>query len=173
YGLGRRLLANGYSIVLTKAAFLHADYLWLASCALPHSVTTIVGEEGGCEDIAAAFLASGTSGKPPLLVHPGSGTVQCGERVPHELGSGDSAVARGEGWACWRAHAIEDYGYHSGLSGRAKHAPGRSRCLAAFEGIFGDVLKVSTEAVTGHGGWPPFLGRRDAGDLANSALLRG
>ncbi|KAI9002441.1 hypothetical protein DFJ74DRAFT_775099 [Hyaloraphidium curvatum] len=60
-------------------------------------------------------------------------------------------------FATRRELGILDYGQDRGLSSRAKHLPGRSRCLAAFEGIFGDVLRVSTEAVAEYRGWPPVM----------------
>ena len=72
------LLARGaYSLVLTKAAFLHAAYLEMYTRAMPAGVREHVSAHRECEDIAMAFLvanatrhARGRGAVPSVWVRP-------------------------------------------------------------------------------------------------------
>lgn len=58
-----------YSIILTKAAFLHHDYFEMYTRG-PQSVAVhkLVDDERNCEDIAMQFLIANTTHLPPLYV---------------------------------------------------------------------------------------------------------
>jgi hypothetical protein len=64
-------LKGFYSIVLTKACFLHRDYLVLYTEHMPAAVRDKVDAGRNCEDIAMQFLASYITGEPPELVYSG------------------------------------------------------------------------------------------------------
>lgn len=57
-----------YSIILTKAMFINADFLYAYTCLLPHEVHAYVDEHLNCEDIAMNMLVTGMSGEAPTLV---------------------------------------------------------------------------------------------------------
>jgi hypothetical protein len=57
-----------YSMILTKAALLHRNYLTLYSNDLPKSVLKYVDDHMNCEDLAMQFLISNVSGLPPIYV---------------------------------------------------------------------------------------------------------
>jgi len=59
---------NEYSMVLTRAAFLHRDYLYMYTKYLPREIYKEVENNFNCEDIAMSlFVSALTGGKPPLL----------------------------------------------------------------------------------------------------------
>lgn len=60
---------NHYSFVLTRCAFLHADYMdWYTKSEAMLPIREFIHENLNCEDIAMSFaISSMTSGKPPLL----------------------------------------------------------------------------------------------------------
>ncbi|KAL2634217.1 hypothetical protein R1flu_005696 [Riccia fluitans] len=73
-----------YSMILTKASFLHKDYLELYTSRMPSSILTYVKQERNCEDIAMSFLSANYTNAPPIWV---KGDV-------HEIGStGISSLA--------------------------------------------------------------------------------
>ena len=57
-----------YSIILTKAAFLHHDFLALYSYAMPKSIRDLVDKNRNCEDIAMQFLVANYTRLPPIYV---------------------------------------------------------------------------------------------------------
>ena len=59
---------GAYSIVLTKAAFLHHKYFALYSHHSPPGVLEFVDRGRNCEDIAMQFLVSNLTGLPPVYV---------------------------------------------------------------------------------------------------------
>ncbi|BBN04566.1 hypothetical protein Mp_3g05750 [Marchantia polymorpha subsp. ruderalis] len=66
-----------YSMILTKASFLHKDYLDLYTNTMPSSILNFVKHERNCEDIAMSFLVANVTNASPLWV---KGEV-------HEIGS--------------------------------------------------------------------------------------
>ena len=52
------LLRRRYSLVLTKAAFLHASYLDMYTRAMPPGIRDYIASRRECEDIAMAFLVA-------------------------------------------------------------------------------------------------------------------
>ena len=59
---------GAYSIILTKAAFLHHKYFDMYTNAMPASIRTYIDEKRNCEDIAMQYLISNYTGLPPLYV---------------------------------------------------------------------------------------------------------
>uniref|UniRef100_A0A7N0THD0 Glycosyl transferase 64 domain-containing protein n=1 Tax=Kalanchoe fedtschenkoi TaxID=63787 RepID=A0A7N0THD0_KALFE len=57
-----------YSMVLTKAAFLHKKYLKLYTNDLPSSIKEYITKNRNCEDIAMSFLVANVTGSPPIWV---------------------------------------------------------------------------------------------------------
>lgn len=57
-----------YSIILTKAAFMHHDYFKLYSSVMPEKIRQYVHEKRNCEDIAMQFLVSNHTSLPPIYV---------------------------------------------------------------------------------------------------------
>ncbi|KAL3693498.1 hypothetical protein R1sor_007149 [Riccia sorocarpa] len=73
-----------YSMILTKAAFIHKDYLDLYTSRMPSPILSYVKEERNCEDIAMSFLVANYTDAPPIWV---KGDI-------HEIGStGISSLA--------------------------------------------------------------------------------
>eukprot|EP00873_Tetraselmis_striata_P014810 jgi/Tetstr1/435074/TSEL_024043.t1 len=62
-------MRRAYSIVLTKAAFLHRDYLAHYSYGIPASVRHYIEEQRNCEDLAMQFAVAIATGLPPRAVH--------------------------------------------------------------------------------------------------------
>lgn len=59
---------GSYSIILTKAAFLHHDYFKIYTQDMPQAVRDMVDRNRNCEDIAMQFLVANVSGLPPVYV---------------------------------------------------------------------------------------------------------
>ena len=59
---------GAYSIILTKAAFLHHKYFDMYTNIMPVSIREYVDENRNCEDIAMQYLISNHTGLPPLYV---------------------------------------------------------------------------------------------------------
>eukprot|EP01018_Ginkgo_biloba_P034586 Gb_08191 [translate_table: standard] len=57
-----------YSMVLSKAAFLHKKYLYMYTYEMPASIREYVSRERNCEDIAMSFLVANATGAPPIWV---------------------------------------------------------------------------------------------------------
>jgi Glycosyl transferase family 64 domain len=64
----RVFLHGAYSIILTKAAFLHHDYFGMYTNEMPAKIRELVDKERNCEDIAMQFLVSEKSQLPPVYV---------------------------------------------------------------------------------------------------------
>lgn len=62
-------LHRKYSMLLTKAAFIHVDYFNIYTHHMHKSFRQYVDMVGNCEDIAMQFLVSNLTGSPPQLVH--------------------------------------------------------------------------------------------------------
>jgi hypothetical protein len=59
---------GSYSMVLTKAAFLHRDYLNTYTNKMPSSIRNYVDDHRNCEDIAMSFLVANETSLPPIYV---------------------------------------------------------------------------------------------------------
>ena len=59
---------RAYSIVLTKAAFLHHRFLGMYTSQMPPEILKMVKEWRNCEDIAMQFLVSNTTKSTPWFV---------------------------------------------------------------------------------------------------------
>ncbi|KAL6873887.1 hypothetical protein ACP4OV_013969 [Aristida adscensionis] len=57
-----------YSMVLSKASFLHRQYLELYTNQMLPSIRDYVNENRNCEDIAMSFLVANVTGAPPVWV---------------------------------------------------------------------------------------------------------
>ncbi|XP_057981703.1 glycosylinositol phosphorylceramide mannosyl transferase 1 [Malania oleifera] len=57
-----------YSMVLSKAAFFHKNYLRLYTNEMPASIREYVTKNRNCEDIAMSFLVANATGAPPIWV---------------------------------------------------------------------------------------------------------
>uniref|UniRef100_A0A0D6QV88 Glycosyl transferase 64 domain-containing protein n=1 Tax=Araucaria cunninghamii TaxID=56994 RepID=A0A0D6QV88_ARACU len=57
-----------YSMVLSKAAFLHKKYLDMYTNQMPAAIREYVISERNCEDIAMSFLVANATGAPPIWV---------------------------------------------------------------------------------------------------------
>jgi hypothetical protein len=102
-----------FSIILTKAAFLHAEYLSLYTHAMPAVIRDYVSARRECEDIAMAFLiANATGGAPPVWVAP-----------PFRF------------WAGAKLDGLGRKGISSG--GVAGHHAMRGRCVEDFSAMYG------------------------------------
>lgn len=110
-------LSQGYSIVLSKALFFDVNYAFLYSCILPDKVKALVDSIMNCEDIAFNFLASGTSGRPPLLVLAAEGQME-------DYGDAES-----------------------GISTKPYHMQKRGACLGLLSSLFGNVLQNTKDKV--------------------------
>lgn len=59
---------GAYSMILSKAAFLHHKYLDIYTNTMPESVRKYVHEGRNCEDIAMQFLVANVTSLPPIYV---------------------------------------------------------------------------------------------------------
>lgn len=59
---------GAYSIILTKVAMFHHDYLRLYTETMPQPIRDLVDRERNCEDIAMQFLISNVTSLPPIYV---------------------------------------------------------------------------------------------------------
>lgn len=57
-----------YTIILTKAAFLHHDYFNLYTNVMPQKIRDFVDKGRNCEDIAMQFLIANTTSLAPLYI---------------------------------------------------------------------------------------------------------
>lgn len=108
-----------YSLVLTKAAFLHARYLSLYSEAMPAGIRNYVTKRRECEDIAMAFLVANATGRATVFVAP-----------PLRFWAG--AKWDGAGRAGLSAGGVKDH-----------HAM-RGRCVADFAAMYGGRVPLRT-----------------------------
>ena len=61
-------MEGAYSIILTKAAFLHHDYFELYTHVMPAAVRAYVDTKKNCEDIAMKFLVANETSLAPLYI---------------------------------------------------------------------------------------------------------
>lgn len=61
-------LYRKYSMLLTKAAFIHVDYFNIYTQHMHKSIRQYVDMVSNCEDIAMQFLVSNLTGSPPQLI---------------------------------------------------------------------------------------------------------
>ncbi|XP_022765033.1 glycosyltransferase family 64 protein C4-like [Durio zibethinus] len=59
---------GSYSMILSKAAFLHKKYLKLYTDEMPASIKEYITTNRNCEDIAMSFLVANATGAPPIWV---------------------------------------------------------------------------------------------------------
>lgn len=59
---------GSYSIILTKAAFLHHDYFRMYTYTMPQHIRSYIDEARNCEDVAMQFLVANHSSLPPVYV---------------------------------------------------------------------------------------------------------
>ncbi len=57
-----------YSIILTKAAYLHHDFFHIYSNKMPQSIHHLVDDNRNCEDIAMQFLVANVTHLPPIYI---------------------------------------------------------------------------------------------------------
>lgn len=70
YYLGTKTYVEGrYSMLLTKAALLHRDYLTLYSDFMPHTIRDYVDSKHNCEDIAMQLLIANFTSDPAEFVN--------------------------------------------------------------------------------------------------------
>jgi len=117
------LLRGRFSLILTKAAFLHADYLRMYTHAMPAAVRDFVGSRRECEDIAMAFLiANATRGaveavNPSVWVRPPFGF--------------------------WLGAKLDGVGRSGISSGQVKgHHALRGGCIAYFSRFYGGTVPL-------------------------------
>jgi hypothetical protein len=104
-----------YSIILTKAAILHHNFLTMYTNDMPVSIRDLVDHERNCEDIAMQFMMSNHTGLSPIYV---KGHLR-------DLGvfSGLST-----------SHSVA----------KAKHMDARSKCLNELTNIYGGANPLVT-----------------------------
>jgi hypothetical protein len=97
-----------YSIILTKAAFLHSRYLALYSDAMPAGIREYVGSRRECEDIAMAFLVANSTRAPAVWVAPPL-RFWAGAKLD---GVGRAGISSGgvQGHHALRGRCVQDFG---------------------------------------------------------------
>ncbi|KAG2500794.1 hypothetical protein HYH03_001556 [Edaphochlamys debaryana] len=118
-GFGTLTWHGAYSLVLTKAAMLHRDYLEAYSNHMPSAIRAHVDAVHNCEDLAMSTLVGATVGRPPVFVH--------SSRVL-DLGKGLTKV--------------------KGISSGKKHGDIRSDCLNTFAREYGGALPLVTRRLS-------------------------
>lgn len=107
-----------YSIILTKAAFLHHDFFEMYTNVMPQGIRSLVDRMRNCEDLAMQFLMANVTGLPPIYV---KGHLQ------------DLGVLNGIST--------------SKNVASARHMDGRSKCLNELTGFYGKVPLVISHVV--------------------------
>lgn len=120
-------LARAYSIVLTKAAVLHRDYLEMYTHYMPAGIREEVDKRRNCEDIAMQFLVSHVTDGAPTAV---------GSLWIRDVGQGNAAL-----------------GQVAGVSAMGGHMAARSECLTAFARYYGGLPLVSRALAATEGSW--------------------
>lgn len=57
-----------YTIILTKAAFLHHDYFSMYTNVMPQNIRDFVHQRRNCEDLAMQFLIANATSLAPLYI---------------------------------------------------------------------------------------------------------
>ncbi|GLC54899.1 hypothetical protein PLESTB_000917800 [Pleodorina starrii] len=112
-GFGTLYWHRKFSLVLTKAAMLHRDYLEYYTNHMDGVVRAHVDAVHNCEDLAMALLVGSATGRPPAYLRP---------RGVSDLGKGLFKV--------------------KGISSGTKHGEIRSRCLSEFARYWGGSLPL-------------------------------
>jgi hypothetical protein len=107
-----------YSIILTKAAFLHHDFFEMYTNDMPKSIRLLVDESRNCEDLAMQFLMANSTGLPPIYVK--GHLTDLG--VLNGISTTKSAVTAG-------------------------HMDGRSKCLNSLAAVYGKVPLVVSHTI--------------------------
>ncbi|KAG2445923.1 hypothetical protein HXX76_000526 [Chlamydomonas incerta] len=118
-GFGTLTWHGAYSLVLTKAAMLHRDYLEYYSNHMAGGIRQHVDEAHNCEDLAMALLVGAATRRPPAFLH--------SARVL-DLGKGLLKV--------------------KGISSGKKHGDIRSGCLNEFAKHYGGSLPLLVRSLT-------------------------
>lgn len=123
-GWGTLAWHGRYSLVLTKAAMLHRDYLEAYTNHMPGAIRAHVDAVRNCEDLAMALLVgAATGGRPPAFVHSARAV---------DLGKGLTKV--------------------KGISSGKKHGDVRSRCLDTFAAHYGGAVPLTSRPLSGQPG---------------------
>ncbi|EFJ50698.1 acetylglucosaminyltransferase [Volvox carteri f. nagariensis] len=117
-GFGTLYWHRKYSLVLTKAAMLHRDYLEYYTNHMDYEIRRHVDEAHNCEDLAMALLVGSSIGRPPAYVLP---------YHVKDLGKGLFKV--------------------KGISSGTKHGEIRSHCLNVFSQYYGAALPLAIRGV--------------------------
>lgn len=124
-GAGTLMWNARYSIILTKAAFFHRDYLEMYSNHMNPNITQFVDDVRNCEDIAMQFLVANVTGQAPVFVH--------SSRVV-DLGKGIFKV--------------------KGISQGLRHRATRTQCLNVFVKLYGNMMPLRVRELSRHRhGW--------------------
>jgi hypothetical protein len=125
------LLRRHFSLILTKAAFLHADYLRMYTHTMPSAIREFVGARRECEDIAMAFLIANAT-------HTGSG-----ERA------NPSVWVRPPLWF-WLLAKLDGVGRSGISSGQVKgHHSLRGGCVGHFAKFYGGDVPLVVQPLFG------------------------
>lgn len=123
YMLGTGTYWKGeYSVVLTKAALLHRDYLEIYTNHMTQDIRDYVDRHHNCEDVAMQLLVSNVTRQPPEFIN---------SLWIKDIGKGPLKVR--------------------GISSGAGHQQARSQCLNDFAHIYEDVMPLLTRPLSDHG----------------------
>lgn len=115
------LLQHGrFSMVLTKASFLHRDYLEMYTNHMQAGIRQYVDAHRNCEDLAMSFLVANVTGAPPTFYHSARAV---------DLGKGLFKV--------------------KGISSNASHTEARSDCLNSLVKLYDGVMPLKLRSVGG------------------------
>eukprot|EP00803_Ostreobium_quekettii_P011405 evm.model.scf_473.9 EVM.evm.TU.scf_473.9 scf_473:50116-57649(-) len=123
YLLGTGTFWKGeYSMVLTKAAFLHRDYLERYTNHMPRELRDYVDAHHNCEDVAMQFMVANVTHEAPEFVN----TLWI-----KDIGKGPRKV--------------------KGISSDAQHTEARTQCLNDMTRMYGGVVPLTTRPLSDHG----------------------
>ncbi|GMH44242.1 hypothetical protein BSKO_12176 [Bryopsis sp. KO-2023] len=123
YSLGTSTFIQGdYSIVLSKAAILHRDYLELYSNHMPQNMRDYVDTHRNCEDITIQFLVANVTHEPPEFVN---------SLWITDKGKGPLKV--------------------QGISSGGNHLETRTTCLNDLTALYGGIMPLKTRPLSDHG----------------------
>ena len=109
------VIEGAYSIVLTKAAFLHRAFLDYYSHRIPAAVRAYVDEHRNCEDIAMQFAAAvATGGSAPPVAVPSASKRDVGAAG---LGQQVKGISTAPGHDAMRSRCLGDLSELFGLGG--------------------------------------------------------
>lgn len=111
-----------YSMILTKAAFLHRDYLEVYSHHMPKELRETVDRYRNCEDIAMQFLVANATRTPPVFVH-----------------------------SSWLLDLGKGFRKHRGISSQSTHGQFRTQCLNEFSEYYNNTMPLVTRSLAEDG----------------------